>query len=128
RSSGRRVFTLRAKMDGRLIAGILDTWPQVQPANNGLVEFSYERRIGGKPELRRARGKIFGLTQGFFLLVARDVHERRELEALFTTMLFWGAALMIILGLAGGVIVSRNFLARLDVINRTSRQIMHGDL
>jgi signal transduction histidine kinase len=47
---------------------------------------------------------------------------------LFTTMLFWGAGLMIVLGLAGGVIVSRNFLARLDVINRTSRQIMHGDL
>ena len=125
---GEQGLYLLANNDRRVIAGNLDTWPQVQPANNGLVEFSYERRIGGKPELRRARGKIFGLTQGFFLLVARDVHERRELEALFTTMLFWGAALMIILGLAGGVIVSRNFLARLDVINRTSRQIMHGDL
>ena len=119
---------LLANNDRRVIAGNLDTWPQVQPAENGLVEFAYERRIGGKPELRRARGRTFALTQGFLLLVARDVHERRELEALFTTMLFWGAGLMIVLGLAGGVIVSRNFLARLDVINRTSRQIMHGDL
>ena len=111
-----------------MIAGNLDTWPQVQPTTDGLVEFAYERRIGSSPELRRARGRIFLLTQGFYLLVARDVHERRELEALFTTMLLWGAGLMIVLGFAGGVIISRNFLARLDVINRTSRQIMAGDL
>src|SRR5262245_66011090 len=43
-------------------------------------------------------------------------------------MLLWGTGLMIVLGLAGGVIISRNFLTRLDIINRTSRQIMRGDL
>jgi signal transduction histidine kinase len=43
-------------------------------------------------------------------------------------MLLWGTGLMILLGLAGGVLISRNFLARLDVINKTSRQIMGGDL
>ena len=125
---GQQGLYLLANNDRRVIAGNLDTWPQVQPAGNGLVEFAYERRIGGAPELRRARGRIFTLAQGFYLLVARDVHERRELEELFTTMLLWGAGLMIVLGLAGGVVISRNFLARLDVINRTSRQIMRGDL
>ena len=125
---GQQGLYLLANNDRRVIAGNLDTWPQVQAADNGLIEFAYERRIGSAPELRRARGRIFALTQGFYLLVARDVHERRELEALFTTMLLWGAGLMIVLGFAGGVIISRNFLARLDVINRTSRQIMAGDL
>lgn len=125
---GQQGLYLLANNDRRVIAGNLDTWPQVQPGSNGLVEFAYERRIGSSPELRRARGRIFLLTQGFYLLVARDVHERRELEALFTAMLLWGAGLMIVLGFAGGVIISRNFLARLDVINRTSRQIMAGDL
>ena len=125
---GQQGLYLLANTDRRVIAGNLDTWPQVQPANNGLIEFAYERRIGSSPELRRARGRIFLLQQGFYLLVARDVHERRELEALFTAMLLWGAGLMIVLGFAGGVIISRNFLARLDVINRTSRQIMAGDL
>jgi signal transduction histidine kinase len=125
---GEQGLYLLANNDRRVIAGNLDTWPQVQPAANGLIEFAYERRIGSSPELRRARGRIFLLQQGFYLLVARDVHERRELEALFTAMLLWGAGLMIVLGFAGGVIISRNFLARLDVINRTSRQIMAGDL
>jgi signal transduction histidine kinase len=125
---GQQGLYLLANNDRRVIAGNLDSWPQVQSADNGLVEFAYERRIGGTPELRRARGRIFALAQGFYLLVARDVHEQRELEALFTTMLLWGAGLMVVLGFAGGVIISRNFLARLDVINRTSRQIMRGDL
>jgi HAMP domain-containing protein len=35
---------------------------------------------------------------------------------------------MLLLGLAGGALISRNLLARLDSINRTSREIMAGDL
>jgi signal transduction histidine kinase len=119
---------LLANSNKRPIAGNLDTWPTVTAARNEFVEFTYERMIGGEPEERSARGKVFRLAQGFYLLVARDVHERRELEALLTSMLFWGTGLMILLGLAGGVLISRNFLARLDVINKTSRQIMGGDL
>jgi hypothetical protein len=119
---------LLANSEKRPIAGNLDTWPMVTSARSDFVEFTYERMIGGEPEDRSARGKIFRLAQGFYLLVARDVHERRELEALFTSMLIWGTGLMILLGVAGGVLISRNFLARLDVINRTSRQIMGGDL
>ena len=71
---------------------------------------------------------MFRLPQGFLLLVARDIHERSELERLFTTTLPWAVALMLALGIAGGLFVSRQFLARLDVINRTSREIMAGDL
>ncbi|HEY4265499.1 MAG TPA: HAMP domain-containing sensor histidine kinase [Micropepsaceae bacterium] len=119
---------LLANNNRRVIAGSLDGWPQVSPAARGFVEFSYERRIGTATELRRARGKVFMLTQGFYLLVARDVEERRVLENLFKTALYWAAGLMVVLGLAGGLVISRNFLARLDIINRTSRQIMGGDL
>ena len=120
---------LLANNTHRVIAGNLDTWPQVASKNNGFVEFSYERRVGAGTEIRTARGKIFRLPQGgYFLVVARDVGERRALEDLFRTALLWGAGLMVLLGLAGGLLVSRNFLARLDVINRTSRQIIDGDL
>ena len=119
---------LLANNNRQVIAGNLDGWPQFSSSRNGFVEFAYERRIGATPELRSARGRIFTVSQGFYLLVARDVDERRALESLFRTALVSGAVLMLILGLAGGVLISRNFLARLDVINRTSRQIMGGDL
>ena len=119
---------LLANNDHRVIAGNLDSWPQISPAENGLVEFSYQRRIGATTQLRSARGQVFMLAQGFYLLVARDVDERRQLESVFQTALLWGTGLMILLGLAGGFLVSRRVLARLDVINRTSGQIMEGDL
>jgi len=60
--------------------------------------------------------------------VARDIAERYETERLFSTTLPWTVLLMVLLGLIGGILISRNFLVRLDVINRTSREIMAGDL
>ena len=126
---GQGLYLLAAR-DRKAIAGNLDGWPQVEfePGGAGFVEFNYERRIANDSELRRARGKIFKLPQGLFLLVARDVHERHQIETLFTTLLPWSVGLMIAMGLAGGLFVSRRFLARLDVINRTSRDIIGGDL
>jgi signal transduction histidine kinase len=119
---------LLTNSDHRVIAGNLDSWPQISPVENGLVEFGYERRIGSTTQLRIARGEVFMLAQGFYLLVARDIDERRQLESVFQTALLWGTGLMILLGLAGGFLISRRVLARLDVINRTSGQIMEGDL
>ena len=92
---------LLANNNRRVIAGSLDGWPQMTLAARGFVEFPYERRIGTATELRRARGKVFTLTQGFYLLVARDVEERRVLENLFKTALYWAAGLMLVLGFGG---------------------------
>lgn len=110
------------------IAGNLDGWPQISKSSGDFVEFDYERRVGGALERHRARGRAFTLTGGFQLLVARDVHERFETERLFTTALPWSIALMLVLGLVGGAFMSRNLLQRLETINRTSREIMAGDL
>jgi signal transduction histidine kinase len=117
-----------AGADRRLIAGNLDSWPQLELTYDGFAEFEFERRVGGAPQLHQARGRVFTLAQGFLLLVARDVEDRRALENLLGTALRWSIAIVIVLGLLGGVLVSRNVLARLDVINRTSRQIVAGDL
>lgn len=112
----------------RPIAGNLDTWPQAKPRGENFIEFDFERRAGGGIERHRARGKTFALTGGFQLLVARDVDERYKTQRLFTTTLPWTVILMLALGLGGGALMSRNLLARLDSINRISREIMAGDL
>jgi signal transduction histidine kinase len=129
RSAGREQgIYLLADADRRRIAGNLDSWPQLQLNDDGFAEFEFERRVGGTPELHRARGRLFTVEQRFLLLVARDVEDRRALENLLVTALRWSIALVIVLGLLGGVLVSRNVLARLDAINRTSREIVAGDL
>lgn len=124
---GEQGLYLLTDLSHRRIAGNLDSWPQVQPINRDFVEFDFERPVGGMPELRRARGEVFTIGGSFYLLVARDVYERRELQTLFLTMLPWGIGLMFLLGIGGGALISRNFLRRLDAINKTSRQIVAGD-
>jgi len=47
---------------------------------------------------------------------------------MFTTTLPWTVILILLLGLLGGALMSRNMLQRLDAINRTSGEIIAGDL
>lgn len=111
------------------VAGNLEFWPQVsETAPGSMVEFDYDRPIDGKLETRRARGRIFPLPADFELLVAQDVHDRYLTERMFTTTLPWTVLLMLFVGMVGGALLSRNMLRRLDAINRTSGEIIKGDL
>jgi len=109
------------------IAGNLDGMPQAVDHQGSEIEFDYERRVEGQLERRRARGRTFLLLGGFELLVAQDVHERFLTEKFFTTTLPWTIILMLLLGLIGGGLMSRNMLRRLDQINRTAGEIFAGD-
>jgi len=110
------------------VAGNLDSWPQISGTTGEMVEFDFERPVDGKLEPRRARGRVFGLPGGFALLVAQDIHDRYLTERMFTTTLPWTVLLILVLGTAGGALMSRNMLQRLDTINRTSGEIIAGDL
>ena len=124
---GQSLYLLTDKQRHR-IAGNLDSWPQTVVTAENFVEFDYERPVDGKLESRRARGRMFPVTGGFVLLVAQDVHERFLTTRMFTTTLPWTVGLILLLGLAGGAVMSRNMLNRLDAINRTSGEIIAGDL
>ena len=110
------------------VAGNLEFWPQLTGDTGQTVEFDFDRPIDGKLEPRRARGRVFELAGGFQLLIAQDVHDRYLTERMFTTTLPWTVLLILVLGAAGGALMSRNMLQRLDTINRTSGEIIAGDL
>ena len=112
-----------------IVTGNLDSWPQIPGAEPGsMVEFDYDRPQDGKLETSRARGRVFALPADFMLLVAQDVHDRYLTERMFTTTLPWTGLLILVLGTMGGALLSRNMLRRLDTINRTSGEIIKGDL
>ena len=112
----------------RVLAGTLDARPQVEPGPDGWFDFSYNRKTLDGTEVKAARARAFYLQEGFYLLVGRDVQERREIESLITNALIWAIGLTVALGLAGGLFMSRNMLARVDEINKSSLDIMGGDL
>ncbi|MCF8469954.1 MAG: HAMP domain-containing histidine kinase [Parvibaculum sp.] len=113
---------------GRVLAGTLDARPQVEPGPDGWFDFTYNRKTLDGTEVKAARARAFFLPEGFYLLVGRDVQERREIENLITNALIWAIGLTVALGLVGGLFMSRNMLARIDDINKSSRDIMEGDL
>ena len=111
----------------RPLAGNLSAWPREEAQPDGWITFELEyadRR--GAVDLGRAR--IFELTGGLRLLVGRDIRERLEIDARFRESIGWGIALALVLSIAGGVLVSRPMLRRIDAINQTSREIMAGAL
>lgn len=114
--------------NGQVLAGNLDVRPTAAPGPDGWMDFFYNRKVVDRTEVKAARARAFVLPEGFFLLVGRDVQERRIIESLITNALFWAIGLTAALGLAGGLVISRNMLARVDAINRTSSSIMRGDL
>jgi signal transduction histidine kinase len=126
---GAQGLYLLADPSHRVIAGNLDRWPAGANGTGGFIDFEYERRMNDRQtEERQARGRTFTLAGGDLLLVAQDVNDRYLMERLFTTTVPWTLALMLFLGLIGGGLISRNMLARLDSINRTSKEIIAGDL
>jgi signal transduction histidine kinase len=112
---------------GSVLAGNLLELPSSAKLIGSFVEFDYQRLLQGQEVTRTARGQAFFLPGGFLLLVARDISDQRMTRRLFSTTLPWSVGLMLFFGIAGGVLMSRNLLRRLDIINRTSAEIIAGD-
>lgn len=110
------------------MAGNLQAWPDLVHVGNEWYEFQYEVTTPDGVETRDARGRLFVLARNYHLLVARDVHDRREIEDRIKSALFWAVILTVILGVSGALVISRNLVGRIDDINRTSQDIMAGDL
>ena len=66
--------------------------------------------------------------RGFRLLVGRDLDELMAVERLIFEAMIIGLLLTAVLGLAGGLVLSRRVLRRIEAINATSREIMAGQL
>jgi signal transduction histidine kinase len=113
---------------GRRLAGNLDALPQAAVKGQGWIEFSYTVETFEGLDHHRARAYHLRLPNGSVLLVGRDIEERRRFAALIRRTLYFALGFTILLGLIGGLLMSRNFLHRIDSITAASRSIMAGDL
>lgn len=112
---------------GAVLAGNLLALPDAATAHGGFFEFQYQKTLQGEAVNRTARGEAFTAPGGFILLVARDISDQKLSRNKFYTTVPWSVALMLLFGLGGGILMSRNFLRRLDLITRTSSEIVAGD-
>jgi signal transduction histidine kinase len=101
------------------------------------VETTY-RRIDEAEQGQQARSqvrpthlalaRVFQLPGGFRLLVGRDLEERERLFHIVISAGRWSVLIVLVLGLAGGFLVSRRVLRRVDAMTDTTKTIMQGDL
>jgi hypothetical protein len=99
--------------------------------NPGWTETVYRRldeaESRNRPE-HEALVRVFQLPGGFRLLVGRDLEERERLYRIVLAAGRWSVAIVIVLGLGGGLLVSRRVLRRVDAMTETTKTIMEGDL
>ncbi len=112
---------------GGVLAGNLIELPDSAKLSGRYVEFEYQSGQQGGTVTRTARGQAFFLPGGFLLLVARDISDQKLSRKFFSTTIPWSAGLMLLFGVGGGLLMSRNFLRRLDAITRTSAEVVAGD-
>jgi signal transduction histidine kinase len=110
------------------IAGNLDRWPSGEAGPDNWLRFAIDVPDGDAVKVHNALGQVFRLRGGLLLLVGRDVESLQKTQALMQKAIGWGVGLTLLLGLAGGFLMSRGMLSRIDAINRTTRRIMAGDL
>jgi signal transduction histidine kinase len=94
----------------------------------GWEETPYRRLAETEASEHKALVRVTELSGGFRLLVGRDLEERERLFSIVAGAGRWSVAIMIVLGLAGGLFVSRRVLRRVDAMSDTAHTIMEGDL
>jgi signal transduction histidine kinase len=113
---------------GDALTGNVSELPGESLERSGWNEVPYARSEATPGENRTALVRVFALSGGYRLLVGLDLEEQRRVRSIMTTAALWSAALIVVLGVAGGWFVTRRVLHRLDDINETSRSIIEGDL
>ena len=116
---------------GEALAGNVTALSPGVLGSPGWSETSYRRLDEAEepnhPE-HHALVRVFQLPGGFRLLVGRDLDERERLYHIVLAAGRWSIAIVIVLGLAGGLFVTRRVLRRVEAMTETTRTIMDGDL
>lgn len=120
--------------NGEPLAGNVTALPPGILDSSGWTETDYRRLDEADQSSPQEHGKhralvrVFQLPGGFRLLVGRDLDERERLHRIVIAAGRWSVAIVIILGLAGGLFVTRRVLRRVDAMTETTKTIMDGDL
>ena len=131
RSAGDRgdaMIYLVTDPDGRPLVGNIAAWPAGLPTHSASLSFALEKTIDGRVERRPARGRLFLIPGGYRLLVGRDISDAAAFRGQIRSTLIWAGLIALGIGVAGGAVMSRNLLHRVEQVNRTSERVMAGNL
>jgi signal transduction histidine kinase len=126
RPQGTGLYYLGDSMGAKIAGNLNRIPPEIESDGHGGV-FSYQPSEGqGAAHLAVAIPVVLG--PDLQLIVGRDVEDQRAFANSIRYVFLLGFGALSIIGLLGGLAVSRLIVTRMDQITATSRQIMDGDL
>ena len=114
--------------NGQSVGGNIESLAPGVMGTTGWSETSYRRLDDQDTADHRALVNVTQLSNGFRLLIGRDLEERRRLFGIVAQAAQWSVLVVIVLGLGGGIFVARRVLHRIDAMTGTTQRIMAGDL
>ncbi|ABE62269.1 signal transduction histidine kinase [Nitrobacter hamburgensis X14] len=105
---------------GSLQPGVMETTDWTETAYRRLDEQDQARH--------HALVRVTELSNGFRLLIGRDLEERHRIVGVVASAAQWSLLIVVVLGLGGGIFVARRVLHRIDAMTGTTQRIMAGDL
>jgi signal transduction histidine kinase len=113
---------------GQAIAGNVGSLAPGVMGTSGWSETAYRRIDDQDTGDHRALVRVTEMTNGFRLLIGRDLEERRRLFGIVAKAAQWSILVVVVLGIGGGIFVARRVLRRIDAMTGTTQRIMAGDL
>ena len=118
---------------GQNIAGNLPGRPAMANdpdrwSSNSFVEFPVDALTDGSTGRLLVRAYHTNFGDGTELIAGRDVQEPKQFQEIIKKTLYGALAMAIVMGLGGGLLMSHDFLQRVDAITEASRTIMGGNM
>ena len=122
------IYLLTDPTGARIAGNINKLPPQANSADKNWIEFPVDIKRGGVVESHTARAYHTDLTGDYELVAGRDVEALRQFDDIIRHTLYATLAIALVLGVGVGLLMSRNFLHRVDAITDASRSIMGGNM
>jgi signal transduction histidine kinase len=113
---------------GTPVAGNLPSWPRNVSGDDLWVNFNFQTLEGATESTAEARALQFFTSEGFRLMVGRDIRESQVFRRQLLQSLNIGLAVTLLVGLMGGFVFGRGVMRRIETITTTCRSIMAGDM
>ncbi|SFR96547.1 sensor histidine kinase [Sphingomonas jatrophae] len=122
----RKNFHFFADASGRVLSTNLSTWPRAPVTGWRRIEADIHRDGEEDDYMALVLGRVF--PDGARLMIGRDVEELDLIHETSQQAAWSVLGLTVLLGLTGGLLMSRAIGSRLDAITRTANTVLAGDL
>lgn len=126
-AGGQGLYVL-ADANGEIISGSFDSLPVQPDLEPRRVVFPFDGVTENGPVRKSARGRVGRLLNGPILLVARDMGDANAIVGRISSAVSTGAVVGLVFSIFAGYSAARQAARRADMLSKTARDVMAGDL